>query len=288
MADALRAARAALAGRRAWLVGGAVRDRAARARTADLDVVVAGDPATAARAVARAAGRAACFALSEEFGAWRVVARDWLLAGRRRAAARRLAGGRPGAARLHRQRDRRAARRRRADRSARRPRDLRARRLRMAGAAALSPTTRCACCAWCASPSSSAWRPTSRRCAQRARARRGSRGARAERVFAELRRIVARRGALRGLELMGELGATAVVLPELDALRGRRAEPLPPRRRLRAHAGGARRARSRSTRAAARTAGAEAPRAGDWPTSRAALAQRAASPRCWASRSPTG
>ena len=44
--------------------------------TADLDVVVDGDPAQAARAVARAAGRAACFALSEDFGAWRVVARD--------------------------------------------------------------------------------------------------------------------------------------------------------------------------------------------------------------------
>ena len=32
-----------------------------------------GDPAEAARAIARAGGRAACFALSEEFGSWRVV-----------------------------------------------------------------------------------------------------------------------------------------------------------------------------------------------------------------------
>jgi putative nucleotidyltransferase with HDIG domain len=41
-----------------------------------------------------------------------------------------------------------------------------------------------------------------------------------ERIFAELRRIVAAPRALRGLALMDELGATAVVLPELEALRG--------------------------------------------------------------------
>jgi poly(A) polymerase len=40
-----------------------------------------------------------------------------------------------------------------------------------------------------------------------------------ERVFAELRRIVAAEQALRGLQLMDALSATAVVLPELDALR---------------------------------------------------------------------
>ena len=76
MPDALDAARTALAGRRAWLVGGAIRDRALGRATGDLDVVVDGDPAEAARAIASAAGRAACFALSEEFGAWRVSARD--------------------------------------------------------------------------------------------------------------------------------------------------------------------------------------------------------------------
>ena len=42
----------------------------------------------------------------------------------------------------------------------------------------------------------------------------------AERLFAELRRIISARAALRGLELMASVGATAVVLPELDALRG--------------------------------------------------------------------
>jgi tRNA nucleotidyltransferase/poly(A) polymerase len=65
MADALHAARAALAGRTAWLVGGAIRDRALGRATSDLDVVVDGDPGEAARAIARAAGRAACFALAE-------------------------------------------------------------------------------------------------------------------------------------------------------------------------------------------------------------------------------
>ena len=78
MSAGLEAVRTALAGSRAWLVGGAVRDRAlGRAgEIADVDVVVDGDPAAAARAVAQAAGRAACFALSEDFGAWRIVARD--------------------------------------------------------------------------------------------------------------------------------------------------------------------------------------------------------------------
>jgi putative nucleotidyltransferase with HDIG domain len=41
-----------------------------------------------------------------------------------------------------------------------------------------------------------------------------------ERIFGELQRIVAAPRAQRGLELMEELGATAVVLPELEALRG--------------------------------------------------------------------
>ena len=42
----------------------------------------------------------------------------------------------------------------------------------------------------------------------------------AERVFIELRRILASPRASDGIELMGELGATAIVLGELEALRG--------------------------------------------------------------------
>jgi poly(A) polymerase len=41
-----------------------------------------------------------------------------------------------------------------------------------------------------------------------------------ERVFVELRRIVASDDALRGIEMMGDLGAADVVLPELQAMRG--------------------------------------------------------------------
>ena len=76
MSDALRAARVGLAGTRAWVVGGAIRDRVLGRATRDLDVIVDGDPERAARAIARAAPRAAWFALSERFGAWRVAARD--------------------------------------------------------------------------------------------------------------------------------------------------------------------------------------------------------------------
>jgi poly(A) polymerase len=75
MSSGLDVARDALAGAQAWLVGGAVRDRLLGERSIDVDVVVDGDPAAAARAIARGARRAACFALSEEFGSWRVVAR---------------------------------------------------------------------------------------------------------------------------------------------------------------------------------------------------------------------
>ncbi len=45
-------------------------------------------------------------------------------------------------------------------------------------------------------------------------------GVAAERVFAELKRIVAGERPVAGLELMDELGLVAVVLPELGALRG--------------------------------------------------------------------
>ena len=73
--DPLALAREALNGRRAWLVGGAVRDRLLGRQTFDLDVVVDGPPEEAAKALGRA-GRAAAFPLSDAFGVWRVVARD--------------------------------------------------------------------------------------------------------------------------------------------------------------------------------------------------------------------
>ena len=59
----------------AWLVGGAVRDRALGRPTDDYDVAVRGDVRSLARSLARNAG-AHAFALSEAFGVWRVVDRD--------------------------------------------------------------------------------------------------------------------------------------------------------------------------------------------------------------------
>jgi poly(A) polymerase len=215
----LEAARAALLGRRAWVVGGAMRDRALGRCTADVDVVVEGDPAEAARAVSRAAGRAACFALSEDFGAWRVVGRDsaWqvdvepLRGGSLEAdlalrdftvnaIAEPIEGGAPidplgGLA------------------------DLRAGRLRMVTPTAFaSDPLRVLRLARVAVESGLKPEADTVRVA-RAQAR-ALEGCSAERLFAELRRIIAAPRAVHGLELMGELGATAVVLPELHALRG--------------------------------------------------------------------
>jgi poly(A) polymerase len=219
MDDGLQAARAALAGRQAWLVGGAVRDRLLGRATMDLDVVVDGDPADAARAIARAAGRAACFALSEEFGAWRVTARDcsWqvdvepLRGGSLQAdlalrdftvnaIAEPLAGGE------------------RID-----PlgglQDLAARRLRMAAPSAFAEDPlRVLRLARVAVELDLEPEPdTLRQAGEHAE---GLAGCSPERVFVELRRILGAPRALRGLELIGELGATAVALPELEALRG--------------------------------------------------------------------
>jgi poly(A) polymerase len=218
-AGALEAVRSALAGRQAWLVGGAPRDRALGRSAVDIDVVIDGDPADGARAVARAGGRAACFALSEAYGAWRVVARDrsWqvdvepLRGGSLHAdlalrdftvnaIAEPIEGGAlidP----LGGLGDLAASRLRMAGRSAFADDPLRVLRLvRMAVELELEPEPQ-----------------TSRA----AGAHVGElRDVSAERVFIELRRILATERARHGIELLGELGATAVVLPELQALRG--------------------------------------------------------------------
>jgi len=223
MSAGLDVARTALAGRRAWLVGGAVRDGLLGRQVADVDVdvdvVVDGDPSEAARAVARVAGSAACFALSEDFGLWRVVARDrsWQvdvqpmrgetlqddLALRDftvNAIAEPIAGGAPidplgGLA------------------------DLQARRLRMAGAGAFADDPlRVLRLVRVAVELGLEPEAETLRCAGAEVD--GLRSVSAERVFIELRRILATPQARRGLEMMGELGATAVVLPELEALRG--------------------------------------------------------------------
>jgi poly(A) polymerase len=219
MSDGLEVARAALAGRAAWLVGGAVRDRLLGRALTDLDLVVDGDPEQAARAIAREAGRAACFALSEGFGAWRVVARDrtWQadveqLRGETleadlllrdftvNAIAEPIAGGAPidplGGLE-----------------------DLTARRLRMAGPGAFADDPlRILRLVRMEVELELESEPQTSRAAHTHAGELG--GVSAERVFVELRRILATQRARRGVELMGELGVTAVVLPELEALRG--------------------------------------------------------------------
>ncbi len=249
--DPLELTRAALAGRRAWLVGGAVRDRLLRAGldrvgssgaipelavseaagvagaesagTADLDVVLDGEPREAAHALARIA-RAAAFSLSEEYGGWRVVARD----GAWQVDFERLRGatleedlalrdftvnaiaaplGEPGTA----------------------PgevidplgglEDLARRRLREAGphAFAEDPLRVLRLVRLAVELNLEADSDTR----ARAHAHAMALGEVApERIFMELRRIIDAPRAVAGIELMGEVGATAVVLPELEALRG--------------------------------------------------------------------
>jgi poly(A) polymerase len=202
----------------AWLVGGAVRDRALGRETADLDVTIAGPVAEAARSVARAAGGVA-FELSEAFGAWRVVAHDrtWQLdllpldgatieedLSRRDLTINAIAA--PLAAEGY------------VD-----PfgglEDLRRRRLRAVTTAAFQRDAlrvlrlaRLACeLSFDVDPETLAL------------ARSGAPALDAvapERVFAEFKRVVCAPAALDGLALMDRIGATDVVLPELAALRG--------------------------------------------------------------------
>jgi putative nucleotidyltransferase with HDIG domain len=216
--EALAAAREALAGRSAWLVGGAVRDRLLERPTADFDLVVDADARGAARTLARAV-RGPAFELSDEFGAWRVLAADrsWqadlstLRGGSLEAdlalrdftvnaIAEPLAGGEridphDGARDL-------AARRLRAVGSSTFVDDpLRALRLvRLAAELGLDPEPGTVALA----------REQAPRVAAVAQ----------ERVFAELKRVVAGDAVLGSLRQMDELGLTAAVLPELRALRG--------------------------------------------------------------------
>ncbi len=218
MSAALEAAREALRGQEAWLVGGAVRDRLMGRDTGDVDLVVAGDVKAAARHLALSAG-GPCFPLGDVFGAWRVMGpghswqvdlsplrggsidadlalRDFTV----NAIAEPLDGGplldpHEGA------RDLRAHRLRMVDPRAFPDDPLRVLRLaRFACELGLVPD-----------------RPTT----DAARAHAASLTTIAgERIFAELKRVVCAPDALDGLELMDDLGVTDVVLPELAALRG--------------------------------------------------------------------
>lgn len=217
-AGPIRVLRGLLSGVEAWLVGGSVRDRLLGRPTIDFDVAVAGDTAATARALARRMA-APAFSLSDAFGAWRVIARDrsWQidlipLAGTTivddlakrdftvNAIAEPLGGGElvdPFGGRA----------------------DLEARRLRMVSSGAFE-----------ADPLRTVRLPRlavelglepDAATAQAARGHApGLEAVAAERIFAELKRIIASDNALVGLELMLTLGVTGAVLPELAELRG--------------------------------------------------------------------
>jgi len=217
-AGALRALTAMLSGVDAWLVGGWVRDGLLGRPTTDVDVVIAGDPASTARALARRVG-AAAFPLSETFGAWRVIARDrsWQVdltplggetieddLGKRdftiNAIAEPLRGGElvdPFGGRA----------------------DVSAGLLKMVspGAFAADPLRTLRLPRLAAELGLEVDAETAQVSGSHAP---GLGTVASERIFGELKRILVSDGALRGLELMLTLGVTRAVLPELADLRG--------------------------------------------------------------------
>ncbi|HEX5526032.1 MAG TPA: HD domain-containing protein [Solirubrobacterales bacterium] len=217
-APVVAAARSALGDEQAWIVGGAVRDAVLGREVTDLDLAVAGDPGAAARAIGREIGEHA-FELSAEFGTWRVVAqsRGWQidvtalrgdgieadLAARDftiGAVAVPLADGEPldpyaGLVDLADRRLRAVGERSFGDDPLRL---LRAPRLAAELELEIEPRT----VSLARAAATSAADPAG------------------ERQLAELRQLLGGPDPLRGLRLLDELGVTAVVLPELEQLRG--------------------------------------------------------------------
>jgi poly(A) polymerase len=214
----LEAARGVFAGREAWIVGGAVRDRLLGRATTDLDLALPGDPEDAARAVASATGGAP-FRLSGAFGAWRVVgpghswhvdlvilrdgdiradlqARDFTV----NAMAEPLAGGElldPHGGRA----------------------DLEARRLRMVTPGALADDPlRALRAVRIAIDLDLTIEPDTAVAVGRAAP--GLQGVAAERIFGEFKQVIRSPAVRTGLQLMDAHGITAQVLPELLSLRG--------------------------------------------------------------------
>lgn len=218
-AESVAVARAAAGDAHAWVVGGAVRDAALGADVHHLDVVVSpGDEKHLARSIADAAGGHS-FLLSEEHATWRAVAaaegwhadvaalraetleadlaaRDFAL----NAVAVPLAGGGPidplGGLDDAERRVLRAA-----SPASFEDDPLRLlRAARLAAAHALEPD------------------PETVRLARAVAARAAEPAP--ERQFAELRAMLTGPDPLRALDLLSDLGVEAVVLPELEALRG--------------------------------------------------------------------
>lgn len=202
----------------AWIVGGAVRDAVLGREVTDLDLAVAGDPGAAAKTIAKEIGEHA-FELSAEFRTWRVAAqrhgwqidltalrgegiesdlaeRDFTIG----AVAVPLAGGEPidpyaGLVDLADKRLRAVGERSFTEDPLRL---LRAARLAAEMGLEIEPRT----VALAHAAASHAADPAG------------------ERQLAELRQLMGGPDPLRGLRLLGELGLTAVVLPEVEELRG--------------------------------------------------------------------
>jgi putative nucleotidyltransferase with HDIG domain len=212
-------ARGALGGQKGiWIAGGAVRDAALGRDVVDLDLAVPGDPAPLAKAIARA-GAGHSFELSAEFATWRAVAADhsWQIdvtalrgetieadLGERDftigAVAVPLAGGDPldpfgGLADLERGLLRAVSER---SFAADPLRLLRAARFASGLELEIDPAT----VALARAEASRAAEPAG------------------ERQLVELRKLIGGPDPLRGMGLLDELGLTAAVLPELEALRG--------------------------------------------------------------------
>jgi poly(A) polymerase len=214
----VEAATRALAGTDAWAVGGAVRDAALGRAVTDLDLSVAGEVGAAASAIAAELGEHA-FELSAEFGTWRVVSADrsWQvdltvlrgggieadLAERDftiGAVAVALGGGEAldpfgGLA------------------------DLEARRLRAVGEGsfAADPLRLLRAARLTAELALEIDADTVRLARAAAPSAADPAG---ERQLSELRQLLGGPDPLRGLALLDELGLTAVVLPEVERLRG--------------------------------------------------------------------
>lgn len=206
-----------------WIVGGTVRDALLGRPIVDLDLAVSGDPEQMARAIAKAV-RGPAFQLSERFGAWRVHAGDDRFTfdvsplqgatieedlGRRDFAVNAIAvplrGGEPldphgGIPDLER-RTLRAIGGDSVEASSYASDPLRPLRLaRLATELGFAPDAR-----------------TERLTLEAAHA---VTQASAERIFAELRRLLIADRVVDGLELSDRLGLTAAILPELSALHG--------------------------------------------------------------------
>jgi poly(A) polymerase len=201
-----------------WIAGGAVRDAALGREVTDLDLAVANDPAIAAKAIAREGGGHS-FELSAEFGTWRAVAADgsWqidLTALRGEtieadlaerdftigAVAVPLEGDEPfdphgGLVDLERRTLRVVG-----------PRSFAIDPLRLLRAARLAADLELEI-----DPATAAL--------ARSEAPRAAEAA-GERQLVELRQILGGPDPLRGMALLDALGLTAIVLPEIEALRG--------------------------------------------------------------------